>query len=71
MGSDGIRRAIDRLEAEREAEARESDDDVLERLIREVVREELRRVGLRPPMPSAYGVWRWDAEADAWERSDG
>ena len=45
-------------------------DDQIE-AIRGVIREELRRVGLRPPLPSAYGVWRWNAAADAWERSDG
>jgi hypothetical protein len=35
-------------------------------LITAVVRAELRAVGLRPPLPEALGVWRWDAEADAW-----
>lgn len=45
-------------------------DDQIE-AIRGVIREEFRRVGLRPPMPSEYGVWRWNAAADAWERSDG
>ena len=40
-------------------------------MLRQVIREELRRVGLRPPMPSDYGTFRWNAEADAWERSDG
>lgn len=46
--------------------SREPEGPALEPMIRQVVREELRRCGLRPAMPGV-GVWRWSVEADAWE----
>lgn len=38
---------------------------VLAAIVREAVRAELRRCGLRPPCPDGVSH-RWDAEADAW-----
>lgn len=35
-------------------------------VVRQVVREELRRCELRPPVPGP-GAWRWNHEADRWE----
>jgi hypothetical protein len=39
----------------------------LEALVAQVVRAELRRLGLRPPAPPGLGCWRWSAEADEWQ----
>ena len=35
--------------------------------IRQVVREELRRCGMRPEVPAGPGVWRFNPSADVWE----
>lgn len=37
-----------------------------ELMVRRVVREELRRCGIRPPKPNAYGVWVWRDAEDQW-----
>lgn len=37
--------------------------------IRDVIRDELRRCGIRPPLPSDFGAYRWDAETDTWRPS--
>ena len=34
--------------------------------IRGLIRSELRRGGLRPPLPPGPGVWRWCDERDEW-----
>lgn len=34
--------------------------------LRDLVRRELRAVGLRPTLPAGTGAWRWDAAADQW-----
>ena len=44
--------------------------DALTETLRRVVREELRRCGIRPEKPvvpgAAFRIWQWDAAADAW-----
>ena len=34
--------------------------------VRQVIREELRRCGLRPVLPLGPGAWIWNAERDEW-----
>jgi hypothetical protein len=34
--------------------------------IRGLIRSELRRCGLRPPMPDNLGAYRWDGNRDQW-----
>jgi hypothetical protein len=39
---------------------------LIEPLVRQAVRAELRACGIRPPAPAGPGAWSWDAAADAW-----
>ena len=48
------------------AEAARMTPDELE-AIRQVIREELRRCGLRPEAPAGPGVWRFNPAEDSWQ----
>lgn len=57
---------VEFTDEELESLAAQGNRPALAALVGRIVREELRRVGLRPPVPGP-GAWRWNHEADGWE----